>query len=302
LIIRVFILTCVYYFLESIQFEHLSPRIALGSPNQHSYITNVNFPAETPANLVFLTTVTCPSSHNVRVAVPLALEALVKTCEQNYLEIEDPYKKPRKTWRFCHFSDDADDASSSNDESIIYIQSYLSILNLREVTGPSKKSGLSFKLRLESVRDEDTELKVQQIEKQVNRTRGLKGGALQQSLSLAAKENISLMPSCDENLCFNGGRCDPASGACVCAGHFVGRHCLQTICGARRMPCRNGGKCRLTKQSFVCDCPIGFEGEKCESRKWPCGRNPCGIHGICEAATNNDDGFRCKCHLWWKGE
>ncbi len=27
---------------------------------------------------------------------------------------------------------------------------------------------------------------------------------------------------CDDNLCFNGGKCDPINNRCICVGHFIG--------------------------------------------------------------------------------
>ena len=32
----------------------------------------------------------------------------------------------------------------------------------------------------------------------------------------------SLEEICDDNLCFNGGSCDPVTQKCKCTGHFIG--------------------------------------------------------------------------------
>ena len=228
-------------------------------------------------------------------------DELEQQCGSTFLEIVDPYKVPWKTWRLCKFSPDGEDTSWT------FIQSYLNILKVRQVTG-NRGSGLFFKLEIVSVRDEDTALKVKQMERGLmNDTRrrmnfedGRHGA---KSVVLSQEEHLG---RCDENLCFNGGRCSgpaAAAGECVCTGHFAGRHCLETACDAR--PCLNGGVCGLTATGFACKCPTGFGGTTCGERVRPCSRWPCGRHGICEETTHDNEelgeGFKCKCHLWWTG-
>lgn len=42
-------------------------------------------------------------------------------------------------------------------------------------------------------------------------------------------------------------------------------------------PCLNGGQCMLTEYSFVCQCPVGFEGKNCELDARVCQtQSPCG--------------------------
>ena len=129
----------------------------LGFPGQGSaYVTNVNYPMRSPSNLVLRSVVTCPTAHNIRVAVAVEGE-LEQQCGGTFLEIEDPYKLPMKTWRFCKFS-----AAAAGPEAFTFIQSYLNILTLRQVTGETGE-GLLFKLTLRCVRDEDVALKVMQM-------------------------------------------------------------------------------------------------------------------------------------------
>ena len=112
----------------------------------------------------------------------------------SFPQIEDPYKVHAKSWRFCKFarnnpnlfsSDAAVNSSSKNKnhhpEIMIYLQSYLSILHIRQVTQPlhftnnrnfwwpkAKKgdeenlspTGLSFQIRVETTEDPDTAIKV----------------------------------------------------------------------------------------------------------------------------------------------
>lgn len=46
---------------------------------------------------------------------------------------------------------------------------------------------------------------------------------------------------------------------------FLGTLCDDDIneC-AQSSPCRNGGTCRNTRGSYICDCPNGYEGRQCE--------------------------------------
>ena len=196
--------------------------------------------------------------------------------EISFPQIEDPYKHPQSLWRVCRFQ-------QNNPSSFVFIQSFLGIFNLRQVVTRQGGGSLYFSLNATSVPDHDTSQKVIQI------TRN--------------RQNESLLSGrCDENLCFNGGFC-PAKldkGAdCVCKGHFIGPHCLQTACDAA--PCLNGGVCHLTKDSFECICSDNFTGKLCDKQIHPCKqKDVCSNHGICI-----DDGpakFRCQCHLWWTGK
>ena len=279
---------------ESVQLEHARPRLRLRSPDQGpAYITNVNYPMRSPSNLILRNVVTCPTAHNIRVAVPLEEGELDQQCGDTFLEIEDPYKLPMKAWRFCKFSQAAE---ARPPEALTFIQSYLNILKVSQVTGESGDGGLLFKLALQCVRDEDVGLKVMQIERTLN---GSIGREMAFDRPGPTKDVVfkDRERPCDDNLCFNGGRCvEP--GRCACVGHFAGRNCLETACDAG--PCQNGGECSLTPTGFACACPGGFRGATCGQRAWPCSSWPCGRHGICEE-TNDAEGFRCQCHLWWTG-
>lgn len=283
---------------ESVQLEHTRPRLLLGYPDQApAHITNVNYPLRSPSNLVLLNVVTCPAAHNIRVALPLEEGDLKQHCGGTFLEIDDPYKLPKKAWRFCRFSAAA--AADGHPETLTFVQSYLNILKLRQVTGEGGDDGLLFKLRLQCVRDQDVALKVMQIERTLNGTRPQMTFDSHRRRPSVPEEAAAAAP-CDDSLCFNGGRCvEGGGGGCACVGPFAGRHCLETACDAG--PCQNGGECSLTPTGFVCACPEGFRGETCGQRAWPCSSWPCGRHGICEE-TDDAKGFRCKCHLWWTGK
>ncbi|CAF4805717.1 unnamed protein product, partial [Rotaria magnacalcarata] len=57
--------------------------------------------------------------------------------------------------------------------------------------------------------------------------------------------------------------------------------------------CANGGQCFPTNTGgFTCQCPVGFNGQRCEDRD-PCAQDPCMNGGQCFA--NNIGGFTCRC-------
>ena len=54
---------------------------------------------------------------------------------------------------------------------------------------------------------------------------GSKSASAASSSSSAAVNFIPInaLEACDDNLCFNGGFCDPLSQKCRCRGHFIGK-------------------------------------------------------------------------------
>ncbi|XP_059098471.1 mucin-2-like [Tigriopus californicus] len=264
------------YKIESNQLEHVSAPLLLSPEDNVRTLTNINYPLEAPSNLIYATTVTAPSGFNIRIALPVG--EWNQECGESYLEILDPYKIPKKAWRFCQFDSLS---QKSLDGVFIYVQSFLGIIHLRQVTGRSSRSGLKFKIQVELSEDRDTALKVIQMTRH------------------QAKDTKTDV--CDKNLCFNGGRCDPTLSGCVCQGHFIGPHCLQTACDSQ--PCHNGGVCQLTRDSFSCICPLKFGGKVCDRQLRPCEQDPCSGNGICheQVVANGHKTFRCQCHLWWAG-
>ncbi|VDI40497.1 Hypothetical predicted protein, partial [Mytilus galloprovincialis] len=61
-------------------------------------------------------------------------------------------------------------------------------------------------------------------------------------------------------------------------------------------PCRNGGTCIEVGESFNCDCPIGFNGSKCEDS--PCSTEPCLNNGSC---TVHATSYVCSCQDGYNG-
>ena len=55
---------------------------------------------------------------------------------------------------------------------------------------------------------------------------------------------------------------------CVCGVIISGRNCETevNICSTAN-PCENGATCQVVDTTFICQCPFGFTGRTCSSRK-----------------------------------
>lgn len=79
----------------------------------------------------------------------------------------------------------------------------------------------------------------------------------------------------------------------------------------RASQCLNGGVCRpvLSTAKFVCSCPPGFTGSRCEtvaaseSRRGgdPCSPNPCLHGGVCSTDRDGKTAV-CRCMEHWTGK
>ena len=56
--------------------------------------------------------------------------------------------------------------------------------------------------------------------------------------------------------------------------------------------CENNGTCQLSDTDFICDCPTGFSGARCESIINPCVLNPCQNNGQC---IPTELSYSCNC-------
>ena len=65
-------------------------------------------------------------------------------------------------------------------------------------------------------------------------------------------------------------------------------------------PCQNNAECKndQSNNSFVCNCPDGFNGDLCENDINDCKENPCKNSGMCIDRINS---FVCKCADNWGG-
>uniref|UniRef100_A0A2C9KC15 EGF-like domain-containing protein n=1 Tax=Biomphalaria glabrata TaxID=6526 RepID=A0A2C9KC15_BIOGL len=73
------------------------------------------------------------------------------------------------------------------------------------------------------------------------------------------------------------------------------------VCAIER-PCVNGGTCRAfnIRYGYVCECPSGLGGEKCEQRRETCSPGLCGPEGRCVNLPQG--GYSCACPLRLTGD
>ncbi|CAF1538304.1 unnamed protein product, partial [Didymodactylos carnosus] len=109
---------------------------------------------------------------------------------------------------------------------------------------------------------------------------------------------------CIPNPCLNGGQCVPngvAGFVCRCPEGFTGNRCEdRDVCNPN--PCRNGGVCVSNGNgSYQCQCKTGYQGVNCDQNDI-CGvKNPC-ICGTCQNDPYNAQGFRCFCPPGYSGD
>ncbi|CAL1282851.1 unnamed protein product, partial [Larinioides sclopetarius] len=111
------------------------------------------------------------------------------------------------------------------------------------------------------------------------------------------EDNGKCIYACISGPCKNGGICkvEKNSFKCYCPVPFSGNNCETDICS--KHPCENGGTCRLKDNSPKCDCRTPYFGDKCE--KDPCTDNPCRNGGTCSLFR---DSFKCNCKEQFSGD
>ncbi|CAF3723138.1 unnamed protein product [Adineta steineri] len=65
------------------------------------------------------------------------------------------------------------------------------------------------------------------------------------------------------------------------------------------MPCMNGGSCFGSAYTYICICPINYNGALCEKRLGVCQENPCGNRGLCVETSLTS--FECRCYFGYMG-
>ncbi|XP_046553135.1 fibropellin-1-like [Haliotis rubra] len=105
--------------------------------------------------------------------------------------------------------------------------------------------------------------------------------------------NCDVVDTCGSSPCFNGGSCVPSvtsqrGYSCICAQGYTGTRypCTSNTCD-------NGGTCRSSGSSFICECRQGYSGGRCQFG--PCSpRNgvACFNGGTC---LQEGSSYTCEC-------
>ena len=69
------------------------------------------------------------------------------------------------------------------------------------------------------------------------------------------------------------------------------------ISACASQPCTHGGKCiDLANYKYRCECPKGYNGDKCEISPDVCAANPCGLNGVCHTMpAHSPIPYYCTC-------
>ena len=89
---------------------------------------------------------------------------------------------------------------------------------------------------------------------------------------------------------------------CGCRPGLTGVHCEINISDCARSPCVHGGTCHDLENGFVCTCPAGFSGRRCEVRMpaEACASGPCFNGATCYTGLPPDN-FVCNCPYGFVG-
>ncbi|XP_004677499.1 PREDICTED: sushi, von Willebrand factor type A, EGF and pentraxin domain-containing protein 1 [Condylura cristata] len=106
---------------------------------------------------------------------------------------------------------------------------------------------------------------------------------------------------CFLNPCHNSGTCQQLGRGyvCLCPPGYTGLKCEIDIDECSSLPCLNNGICKDQVGGFVCECPSGYTGQLCEENINECSSNPCLNKGTC---IDGLAGYRCTCVKGYVGQ
>uniref|UniRef100_A0A8C6R2L0 Sushi, von Willebrand factor type A, EGF and pentraxin domain-containing protein 1 n=1 Tax=Nannospalax galili TaxID=1026970 RepID=A0A8C6R2L0_NANGA len=123
----------------------------------------------------------------------------------------------------------------------------------------------------------------------------------------AAEESIVPLPSpgqiqkqhevfheCFLNPCHNSGTCQQLGRGyvCLCPPGYTGLKCETDVDECSSLPCLNNGICKDGVGGFTCECSLGYTGQLCEENINECSSSPCWNKGTC---TDGLASYHCAC-------
>uniref|UniRef100_H0YSS6 Sushi, von Willebrand factor type A, EGF and pentraxin domain-containing protein 1 n=1 Tax=Taeniopygia guttata TaxID=59729 RepID=H0YSS6_TAEGU len=135
----------------------------------------------------------------------------------------------------------------------------------------------------------------------------------------AAEESIMMVPAFPENIskqykvssqvfhecflepCHNNGTCKQLGSGyiCICPLGYTGLKCEAQVDECKSSPCQNNGICKDGIGTFVCHCQPGYSGLLCEEDINECSSSPCMNGARCVDGKN---GYHCTCAKGFTGD
>ncbi|XP_077904066.1 sushi, von Willebrand factor type A, EGF and pentraxin domain-containing protein 1 isoform X2 [Ictidomys tridecemlineatus] len=105
---------------------------------------------------------------------------------------------------------------------------------------------------------------------------------------------------CFLNPCHNSGTCQQLGHGyvCLCPPGYTGLKCETDIDECSSLPCQNNGICKDQVGEFICECASGYAGQLCEENINECNSNPCLNKGTC---IDELDSYHCTCAKGYVG-
>uniref|UniRef100_A0A8C3QYS8 Sushi, von Willebrand factor type A, EGF and pentraxin domain-containing protein 1 n=1 Tax=Cyanoderma ruficeps TaxID=181631 RepID=A0A8C3QYS8_9PASS len=135
----------------------------------------------------------------------------------------------------------------------------------------------------------------------------------------AAEESIMMVPAFPENIskqykvssqvfhecflepCHNNGTCKQLGSGyiCICPLGYTGLKCETQVDECKSSPCQNNGICKDGIGTFVCHCQSGYSGLLCEEDVNECSSSPCLNGAHCVDGKNS---YSCTCAKGFTGD